>query len=88
MLESLFNKAAGLKAYNFIKKSFHHRFFPVNISKYLITPILKNICDRLLLGTSIITVPRVPRKLEIEGTLLVTFFIISPRNDDCFVCLL
>ena len=38
MFESLFNKVAGLKAYNFIKKRLQHRCFPV-----------KNICEQLLL---------------------------------------
>ena len=49
VLESLFNKAAGLKACNFIKKRLQHRCFPVNIAKFLRTFILKNICERLLL---------------------------------------
>ena len=29
VLESLFNKVAGLKAYNFIKKELEHRCFPI-----------------------------------------------------------
>ena len=33
VLESLFNKVACLKAYNFIKKRLWHRCFPVNIAK-------------------------------------------------------
>ena len=33
----------------FLIKSFQHRRFPVNIVKFLRTPILKNICERLLL---------------------------------------
>ena len=49
MLESLFNKVAGLQAYNVIKKRLQHRCSPVNIMKILRTPILKNICERLLL---------------------------------------
>ena len=61
VLESLFNKAAGLKVCNFIKKRLQHRCVPVNIAKFLgtpilkniakflRTPILKNICGRLLL---------------------------------------
>ena len=36
-LESLFNKAASLKACNFIQKKLEHRCFPVNIAKYLRT---------------------------------------------------
>ena len=49
MLESLFNKVAGLQASNFIKKRPQQRYFLVNITKSLRTPILKNICERLLL---------------------------------------
>ena len=49
MLESLFYKVAGLKAYIFIKKRLQHRCFAVNIAKFLRTPILKNVCKRLLL---------------------------------------
>ena len=35
VLESLFNKVSGLKAFNFIKKILQHRCFPVNITKFL-----------------------------------------------------
>ena len=35
MLEFLFNKVAGLQAYNFIKKRLQHRCFAVNIAKFL-----------------------------------------------------
>ena len=35
-----------------IKKKLQHRCFPVNIAKFLTTPILKNICERLLLACS------------------------------------
>ena len=48
MVESLFNKVAGLQG-NYIKKRIQHRCFPMNNAKYLRTPILKNICVRLLL---------------------------------------
>ena len=34
---------------NFIEKRIQHRYFPVNIAKFLRTPILKNICERLFL---------------------------------------
>ena len=40
MLESLFNGVA-------IKKRLQHKYFPVNIVKFLRIPILKNICERL-----------------------------------------
>ena len=37
------------KACNFMKKRLQDRSFPVNIAKFLRTPSLKNICERLLL---------------------------------------
>ena len=37
MLKSLFNKVAGLKPCNFIKKELQHMYFPVNIAKFLRT---------------------------------------------------
>ena len=42
MLESLFNKPAGLQACNVIKKRLHHTCFPVTFAKFLRTPFLKN----------------------------------------------
>ena len=50
VLESLLNKDVGLQACNFIKKRLQHRYFPVNIAKFLRTRILRNICERLLLN--------------------------------------
>ena len=44
-----FNKNAGLQACSFIKTRLQHSCFLVSIEKYLTTPILKNICERLLL---------------------------------------
>ena len=38
-----------LQTCNFIKKRLQHRYFPVNIAKFLRTSTLKNICERLLL---------------------------------------
>ena len=49
VLESLFNKAAGLQVCKLIKKRPQHRYFPAIIAKFLRRPILKNICERLLL---------------------------------------
>ena len=49
MLNSPFNKAAALKASHFIKKRLQHSCFPVNIAKFIKTPILKNSCKRMLL---------------------------------------
>ena len=33
---------------NFVKKGLQHRYFPVKFTKFLRTPILKNICKRLV----------------------------------------
>ena len=51
VLESPFNKVAGLQSCNFIKNRLQHRCFPVKFAKFLRTPILKNICKQLLLNT-------------------------------------
>ena len=45
VLESLFNKVIFL-----IKRILQHRSLPVNIANLLRTPILKKICERLLLS--------------------------------------
>ena len=45
VLESLFDKVADLIPYNFIKKGLQKRYYPANVAKYLITPILKKICE-------------------------------------------
>ena len=37
MLEPLFNKVAGLKACNFVKKRLQHRCFPLKFIKFLRT---------------------------------------------------
>ena len=42
MLESLFNKFAGLKACSFIKKRIQHKGFPVNIVKFFRIAFLQN----------------------------------------------
>ena len=38
VLESLFNKVAGLQALNFIKERLQRRFFSVKLAKFLRTP--------------------------------------------------
>ena len=43
------NKVAGFQTCNFVKKRPPQRFFLVNIAKFLRTPTLKNICERMLL---------------------------------------
>ena len=42
-------------ACNFIKKRLQHRSFPVKFAKLLRTPILNNICERLLLDPTCYT---------------------------------
>ena len=42
VLEPLFIKVLGLKAWNFIKKRLQHRCFPVKSVKFLRTPLLQN----------------------------------------------
>ena len=44
----VFNKVVDLQACNFIEKWLPHRCFPVSITKFLRTPILKNNCEWLL----------------------------------------
>ena len=41
----------GVFGVNFIKKWLQHRYNPVNITKYLRTPILNNIWERLFLNS-------------------------------------
>ena len=61
MLESLFNKVAGLKTLHFIKKRLQHKYFPVNFRKFLKTTfftehlrwlLLKRVCE----GTSLVKI--------------------------------
>ena len=56
MLESPFNKFAGFKTSNFLKKRPQHRCFSVNIAKCLRTLILVKTCEQLLLQFLLLTV--------------------------------
>ena len=57
VLETLLNNVANLGAFlrkqfqgqRLLKKRLQHRCLPVNIAKFLGTPFLKNICERLIL---------------------------------------
>ena len=51
---SLFLIKTRAHACNFIKNRLQHRLFPVNKATFLRTPILKNICERLLLRSAFI----------------------------------
>ena len=68
MLESLFKKAAGLKACKFIKKRLQHRCFPVTFAKFLKTTILKNICQQLILSCAQMRLP-ISESASINPTL-------------------
>ena len=46
VLKSLFNKVAGLQAWNFIKKRLQHSCFLVNIVKFLTALMSKNTCEQ------------------------------------------
>ena len=49
MLESLFNKVAGLEGCKFIKERLQQRCFPVNIAEFLRTVLFTKDLQRLLL---------------------------------------
>ena len=49
MLESPFNKVAGLRPATLLKRRLQHRYFPVNFVKFLRTPFSQNTSGRLLL---------------------------------------
>ena len=55
MLQSLFNKVAGLKTFNFNQKRGQHRCFPVNIAKFLREAFLADHLLCLLLAFAILT---------------------------------
>ena len=44
-----FNKVARLRPETLLKRRLQDKCFPMNIAKFLMEPILKNICRRLLL---------------------------------------
>ena len=46
-----FNKVTGFKACNVIEKRLRHKCFLVKFAKFSRTPILKNICEQLLLSS-------------------------------------
>ena len=48
-LRKIHRKTPGMTVCSFIEKKLQHWRFPVNFSKFLVTPALQNICWRLLL---------------------------------------
>ena len=59
------------KTCNFIKMRFRPRCFPVNMAKFLRTPILRNICEQLRL-------PLITRKSNIRAC--VSLVLVIPPN--------
>ena len=51
---SLFNKVAGLRAQNLLKRDSNTRIFPVTFAKFLRAPIFKNIYEPLLMYRQVI----------------------------------
>ena len=70
MLESLFNKAAGLHTCKFIKKRLQRWCFPVKFAKFLRTSILKNICERLLFVSPKNTIANSSGAFALDETLI------------------
>ena len=60
VLESFFDKVAGLQVRNFIKKRLQQSYFPVKFVKFLKAPMLKNIGKRLLLWVVCFTKQSLP----------------------------
>ena len=52
---SLGYTCVGVYDLTLFRKKLQHRCFPVNIAKFLRTPVLKNICKRLFLKKPIFT---------------------------------
>ena len=80
VLESLFNKVAGLKVWKFIKKRLQHKCFPVKFMKFSRTPIFINICERLLLINWTSTFISKCKLKEEFSICLWVFGISSPRH--------
>ena len=66
-----------LKACNFIKKKLQHKCFPVDILKFLRTPILKNIYEWLLL---ILGYRLTSAATEIVSLVKLEMFLIFQKN--------
>ena len=56
MLEAFFNKVAGLKACNFIKRRLQHRCFPEKFANFLRTPFFTEHLQCLLLLKKVILI--------------------------------
>ena len=64
VLDSLLKKFADPRTFNFIKKRLKHSCFSVKSEKFLRTPILKNICERLLLSFGVQAINNFRKKFD------------------------
>ena len=80
MLEHPFYKVAALNSSHFIKKRLHQRCFPMNVAKFLSTPILKNSRKRLLLYTLSLNYRSKKWKIHQSNDLVYGIFKNSPPD--------
>ena len=80
VLESLFNDVASLQAGTLLKKRLKHNCFPVKFAKFLRMPILKNICQLLLL----IAVTRARLRNHFFLRLSLSFYTVRKLLDPLF----
>ena len=73
VLEPLFNKVAGLKACNFIKKRLQRGCLLGKFAKFLRTPVLENICERLLLQINFLMTNNLRRRYLVKCQWYVFF---------------
>ena len=81
---------ADLQVSNFIKKRLQSWCFPVNTEKFLRTPILKNICERLLWYLLMTRIALTPWAQDVNWTsYLRSIYVLCTGAIDCFLnCLL
>ena len=79
-LESLLDEVASLKACNIIKKGLQHRCFQWNLRKFLRTPILKSISERLLL-IGLMRIKNCKHHLSLRPYLLSFFLYLLFQTD-------
>ena len=73
MLESPLNRLAGFKISNFHKKRLQHRYFFVNIAKFLRALIMMKICEQLPLPFLLLTALKVLFKVY---RVLLEFYLV------------
>ena len=73
-----FNVGAGLRPTTLLKKSLWHRYFSVNLAKFLRTPFLQNDSGRLLLSLRYVEWSRIFRVLISVGSFYTN---VTPKQD-------